>query len=73
MLFLHIPQQLTTFALGPDFDFGGVFFARIFEVFPLICPQCGGPMRIIAFLDGISSIESSFALDQIKYATALPL
>lgn len=24
-------------------------------------------------LDGISSIESSFALDQIKYATALPL
>lgn len=24
-------------------------------------------------LDGVSSIESSFALDQIKYATALPL
>jgi Lrp/AsnC family leucine-responsive transcriptional regulator len=24
-------------------------------------------------LDGISSIESSFALDQIKYANALPL
>ena len=24
--------------------------ARIFEAFPLICPQCGGPMRIIAFI-----------------------
>ncbi len=24
--------------------------ARIYEVFPLICPQCGGPMRIIAFI-----------------------
>ncbi len=24
--------------------------ARIFEVFPLICPHCGGPMRIIAFI-----------------------
>jgi Lrp/AsnC family leucine-responsive transcriptional regulator len=24
-------------------------------------------------LDGVSSIESSFALDQIKYSSALPL
>ncbi len=24
--------------------------ARIYEVFPLICPHCGGPMRIIAFI-----------------------
>jgi hypothetical protein len=24
--------------------------ARIYEVLPLICPLCGGPMRIIAFI-----------------------
>jgi hypothetical protein len=24
--------------------------ARIYEVFPLVCPICGGPMRIIAFI-----------------------
>jgi len=23
--------------------------ARIYEVFPLICPMCGGQMRLIAF------------------------
>jgi len=24
--------------------------ARIYEVFPLVCPLCGGPMRLIAFI-----------------------
>ena len=27
-----------------------VLIARIYEVFPLVCPICGGPMRIIAFI-----------------------
>ena len=27
-----------------------VLIARIYEVFPLVCPNCGGPMRIIAFI-----------------------
>ena len=27
-----------------------VLIARIYEVFPLVCPLCGGPMRIIAFI-----------------------
>ena len=27
-----------------------VLVARIYEVFPLLCPICGGPMRIIAFI-----------------------
>jgi len=27
-----------------------LLLARIYEVFPLVCPGCGGAMRIIAFL-----------------------
>jgi len=27
-----------------------VLLARIYEVFPLRCPKCGGDMRIIAFI-----------------------
>jgi len=31
--------------------------ARIYEVFPLICPQCGEPMRIIAFVTDGDAIQ----------------
>ena len=31
--------------------------ARIFEVFPLICPLCGGQMRIIAFITFSADIQ----------------
>lgn len=27
-----------------------LLLARIYEVFPLVCPNCGGAMRIIAFI-----------------------
>ncbi len=27
-----------------------VLIARIYEVFPLLCPNCGGQMRLIAFI-----------------------
>ena len=27
-----------------------MLIARIYEVFPLICPKCGGTMKIIAFM-----------------------
>ena len=27
-----------------------ILIARIYEVFPLLCPLCGGPMRLIAFI-----------------------
>jgi len=27
-----------------------VLIARIYEVFPLVCPMCGGQMRLIAFI-----------------------
>ena len=27
-----------------------ILIARTYEVFPLVCPLCGGPMRLIAFI-----------------------
>ena len=34
-----------------------VLIARIYEVFPLVCPLCGGPMRIIAFITHSADIR----------------
>ena len=31
--------------------------ARIYEVFPLLCPNCGGQMRIIAFITFSADIQ----------------
>ena len=34
-----------------------VLIARIYEVFPLLCPNCGGQMRLIAFITEGSQIK----------------
>ncbi len=34
-----------------------VLIARIYEVFPLLCPKCGGQMRLIAFITEGTQIE----------------
>lgn len=34
-----------------------MLIARIYEVFPLVCPKCGGEMRIIAFITEGASIR----------------
>jgi hypothetical protein len=34
-----------------------VLIARIYEVFPLVCPICGGQMRIIAFITHSADIR----------------
>jgi Putative transposase len=34
-----------------------VLIARIYEVFPLLCPMCGGQMRIIAFITQSADIR----------------
>ena len=34
-----------------------MLIARIYEVFPLLCPICGGQMRIIAFITHSADIR----------------
>lgn len=38
-----------------------VLLARIYEAFPLTCPQCAGEMRIIAFVTAPASIQAILA------------
>ena len=44
--------------------------ARIYEVFPLICPHCGGTMRIIAFITFSADIHK--ILEHIGVAPEAP-
>jgi hypothetical protein len=44
--------------------------ARIYEVFPLVCPLCGGQMRIIAFITHRADIRQ--ILDHIGVDSAPP-
>ncbi len=41
----------------PAHDLWAVLIARIYEVFPLLCPICGGQMRIIAFITHSADIR----------------
>lgn len=47
-----------------------VLMARIYEVFPLLCPICGGQMRVIAFITHSADIRR--ILDHIGAASAPP-
>ena len=47
-----------------------VLIARIYEVFPLLCPICGGQMRIIAFITHSADIRQ--ILDHIGGESAPP-
>jgi hypothetical protein len=47
-----------------------ILMARIYEVFPLECPACGHPMRIIAFVTEAASIVK--ILSHIGEATQPP-
>jgi len=47
-----------------------VLIARIYEVFPLLCPLCGGQMRIIAFITHSADIRH--ILEHIGVASEPP-
>jgi hypothetical protein len=42
---------------SPSHYLWAVLIARIYEVFPLLCPLCGGQMRIIAFITHSADIR----------------
>ncbi len=42
---------------SPSHYLWAALIARIYEVFPLICPNCGGQMRIIAFITFSADIQ----------------
>ena len=44
--------------------------ARIYEVFPLLCPMCGGQMRLIAFITEGAQIRK--ILDHIGVDSQAP-
>jgi len=47
-----------------------VLIARIYEVFPLLCPVCGGQMRLIAFITDGTQIRK--ILDHIGVDSQSP-
>jgi hypothetical protein len=47
-----------------------LLLARIYEVFPLLCPKCGGEMRIIAFITEAVAVRDILA--HLGEATAPP-
>ena len=54
----------------PSHYLWAALIARIYEVFPLICPHCGGTMRIIAFITFSADIHK--ILDHIGVETQAP-
>ena len=50
-------QELIEKSRSPSTYSWAMLLARIYEVFPLLCPQCGEPMRIIAFITEAASIQ----------------
>ena len=47
-----------------------VLIARIYEVFPLLCPMCGGQMRLIAFIT--EGAQTGKILDHIGVDSQAP-
>lgn len=35
-----------------------MLLARIYEIFPLVCPRCGGEMQIIAFITEAPTVRA---------------
>ena len=51
------PEPAPPAKRSPAHYLWAVLIARIFEVFPLLCPKCGGQMRLIAFITEGSQIR----------------
>jgi len=54
-------REVTETSRSPSTYWWAMWLARIYEVFPLRCPRCGKPMRIIAFVTDSGSITRILA------------
>jgi len=61
------PSEAATPKRSPAHYLWAALIARIYEVFPLLCPMCGGQMRIIASITHSADIRQ--ILDHIGDAT----
>ena len=57
-------------ARSPAHYLWAALLARIYETFPLLCPDCAGPVRIIAFLTQPASVNA--LLSHLGEPTAPP-
>lgn len=64
------PDQMPTPPKRPAHYLWAALIARIYEVFPLVCPLCGGQMRILAFIT--HSADISHILDHNGVASEPP-
>ena len=51
------PRAPASHARSPARTLWAVLLARLFESLPLVCPNCGADMRIIAFITDAASVE----------------
>ncbi len=54
-------REVTETSRSPSTYLWAMLLARIYEVFPLRCPRCGEPMRLIAFVTDSGSITRILA------------
>jgi hypothetical protein len=64
------PGEAATPKRSPAHYLWAVLIARIYEVFPLLCPMCGGQMRLIAFITHSADIRQ--ILDHIEVDSEPP-
>ena len=64
---------VTCYFIYSNYKFLGraVLIARIYEVFPLPCPMCGGQMRLIAFI--AEGVQIRKILEHIGMDSQAPL
>lgn len=66
----HAAREIVPPKRSPAHYLWAVLIARIYEVFPLLCPMCGGQMRLIAFITEGAQIRR--IQDHIEVASEPP-
>jgi transposase len=45
---------------------------KVYEVDPMVCPECGGPMKVIAFITDYQAIDRIIAHLKLTFLAAKP-